>query len=161
METHSENTNFIFWQRWLFYTSLIFALSGIIFAFYQNNILFKSYDKLITQTFWHSAQFPQEAEPFRAFIYGPLGATIACCYILLAFIAWYPFREKQRWARNAIMTAFGVWAIIDSIVCIYFGVYPQVYIINALSITVKALPILFTWNDFRDPLPTPTKNSFK
>ena len=140
--------SFIFWQRWLFYTSLLFAFHGIVFAFYGNNLLFISYNKMLAEIFWHSAQFPSEVEPFRAFIYGPLGGTITCCYILLAFIAWYPFKEKQKWARNAIITAFSVWVIIDSVVCLYFGAYPQIYIINAFSISVKALPIIFTWKDF-------------
>ena len=71
-----------------------------------------------------------------------------CCYILLAFIAKYPFKERRKWARNSIIIAFGVWVIIDSSMCVHFGVYPQIYIINAFSITVKALPIIFTWEDF-------------
>lgn len=103
---------------------------------------------MLAGVFWNSAQFPPEVEPFRAFIYGPLGGTIACCYILLAFIAKYPFKEKQKWARNAIIVSFGIWVIIDSSVCFYSGVYPQIYIINAFSITMKALPIIFTWKDF-------------
>jgi len=32
--------------------------------------------------------------------------------------------------------------------CIHFGVYPQIYFINVFSITVKALPIIFTWKSF-------------
>ncbi|MBK5278611.1 MAG: hypothetical protein JJE09_07080 [Bacteroidia bacterium] len=123
-------------------------MAGIIFAFFGKNILFLPYDKMLAQVFWNTNQFPQQAEPFRAFIYAPLGGTITCAYILLAFIAYYPFKQKQPWARNAIITAFGFWVIIDSAVCIYFGVYAQVYFINVFSITVKALPIIFTWKSF-------------
>lgn len=139
---------FLFWQKWLFNSSLLFAFAAIVFAFCGRSLLFMPYDKMIARVLWHSSQFPAEAEQFRAFIYGPLGGTIACCYILLAFITKYAFKEKQRWARNAIITAFSVWFIIDSCVCFYFGAYPQIYIINAFSITVKALPIIFTWNYF-------------
>ncbi len=148
MENNLRLTNFLFWQRWLFFTSLLFAFAGIAFAFVGNNILFLPYNKMLAEIFWHSSKFPLQADPFRAFIYAPLGATIACCYILLAFIAHYPFKNKQLWARNAIITAFSFWALIDSAICIYFGVYPQVYLINAFSITVKALPIIFTWKSF-------------
>ena len=153
MEVRFKINSFLFWQRWLFITSLLFAFAGIVFAFYGKNVLFLPYDKMIAKVFWHSSQFPADAEEFRAFIYGPLGGTIACCYILLAFIAWYPFKEKQRWARNAIITAFSVWVIVDSCVCLHFGVYPQIYIINAFSIIVKALPIIFTWKEFSVPQP--------
>ena len=141
--------SFIFWQRWLFYSSLIFALFGIVFALYGNNPFFMPYNKALAHVFWFSKSIPIEAEPFRAFIWGPLGGTIACCYILLAFIAWFPFRRKELWARNAIMVAFGVWVVLDSAVCLYYGVYFQIFIINAFSFLIKALPIIFTWKEFK------------
>jgi hypothetical protein len=147
MKTTKEST-FIFWQNWLYYTSLIFAIAGVVFAFLGNNFLFQPYNSMLAKIFWHNSEFPQDADKFRAFIYAPLGGTISCCYILLAFIARYPFKNKERWARNAIILAFGIWVIIDSVVCIYFGVYPQVYLINVFSITIKALPIIFTWKYF-------------
>lgn len=149
MKNYSKHNHFLFWQRWLFYSSLLFAFFGVAFALYGNNLLFIPYNKMLAEIFFHCPQFPSEAERFRAFIYGPLGGTIACCYILLAFIAHYPFKEKQRWSRNAIIVAFSVWVIIDSSICVYFSVYPQIYLINAFSITIKTLPIIFTWKDFR------------
>ncbi|OYU84681.1 MAG: hypothetical protein CFE24_05110 [Flavobacterium sp. BFFFF2] len=148
MENHFNNQHFLFWQKWLYYTSLLFALFGIVFALYGNNILFAPYNQMLTRVFWHTTQFPPEVAPFRAFIYGPLGGTICCCYILLAFIAKYAFKEKQKWARTAIIVAFSFWVGIDSSVCLYFGAYPQIYMVNAFSIIVKALPIIYTWNDF-------------
>jgi hypothetical protein len=141
--------SFIFWQRWLFYSSLLFALFGIVFALYGNNSFFMPYNKALAHVFWYSNNIPIEVEPFRAFIWGPLGGTIACCYILLAFIAQYPFRKKELWARNAILAAFGVWVVLDSSVCIYSGVYFQIYIINAFSFFIKALPLIFTWKEFK------------
>jgi len=140
--------SFIFWQRWLFYSSLLFAIFGIVFAVYGNNLFFLPYNNALAHIFGFGDKMPTEIEPFRAFIWGPLGGTIACCYILLAFIAWYPFGRKEPWARNAIIVAFGVWVVLDSAVCICYGVYFQIYLINGFSILVKALPIIFTWKDF-------------
>ena len=148
MVANAKESSFLFWQKWLFYTSVVFAIAGIAFALLGNTFLFQPYNKMLAKKFWHSTEFPAEAGQFRTFIYAPLGATIACCYILLASIARYPFKNKQRWARNAIIIAFSMWATIDSGVCIYFGVYPQVYLINFFSITIKALPIIFTWKHF-------------
>jgi hypothetical protein len=141
--------SFIFWQRWLFYSSLLFALFGILFALYGNNPFFVPYNNALAHIFWGSKNIPIEVEPFRIFVWGPLGGTIACCYILLAFIAWFPFRRKELWARNAIMVAFGIWVVLDSAVCFEQGVYFQVYIINIFSIIIKALPIVFTWKEFK------------
>lgn len=146
--------SFIFWQRWLFYSSLSFAMFGIAFALYGNNPFFMPYNKALAQVFWTTETIPAGIEPFRAFIWGPLGGTIACCYILLAFIAWFPFQRKERWARNAIMIAFGVWVILDSTVCVYYGAFFQIYMINTFSILQKALPIIFTWKEFNKMMPS-------
>ncbi len=97
--TTTKESSFLFWQKWLFYTSLVFAMAGIAFALSGNNFLFQSYNQMLAKLFWHSSEFPTEADQFRTFIYGPLGGTIACCYILLAFIARYPFKNKERWAQ--------------------------------------------------------------
>lgn len=140
---------FNFWQKWLFYSSLLFALFGIVFALYGNNPLFMPYNDALARIFFHQQSIPETATSFRAFIWAPLGATIACCYILLAFIAQYPFKRKEVWARNAIVVAFGIWILIDSLVCFYYGAYFQVYIINAFSFLQKALPIIFTWKAFK------------
>lgn len=148
MKAYFNNSNFLFWQRWLFFTSLLFALAGAVFAISGKNVLFLPYDEMLAQVFWHTNKFPPQADHFRAFIYGPFGGTIACCYILLAFIAHYAFKQRQLWARNAIIAAFGFWVIIDSTVCILFRVYPQIYIINLFSIIIKTLPIIFTWKYF-------------
>jgi len=141
--------SFIFWQRWLFYSSLFFAMFGIVLAVNGNNPLFRPYYEAISHVFWLSENMPFEIKAFNAFILGPLGGTIACSYILLAFIAWFPFRRKEPWARNAIIVAFGTWLILDSAVCFFYGIYFQIYIINAISLLQKALPIIFTWKEFK------------
>lgn len=149
MTEEKRKGSFVFWQRWLFYSSCVFALFGVVFAIYGDNPLFAPYNQALASLFWHTRDFSPEVKPFRAFIWGPLGGTIACCYVLLAFIARYPFKRKETWARNAIMIAFGSWIILDSAVSIYYGANFQVYLINAFSFLQKALPIVFTWNDFK------------
>jgi hypothetical protein len=148
MSKITNENSFQFWQKWLLYTSIVFAIAGIVFALFGNNILFAKYNTMLAEVFWHQSEFPPEADRFRAFIYAPLGGTIACCYILLAFIAYHPFKNKQLWARNAILVAFAFWVVIDTALCIHFEVYPQIYLINALSAAVKALPIICTWKHF-------------
>jgi hypothetical protein len=139
---------FIFWQRWLFITSIVFALFGIVFAFWGNNPLFEVYTRALSQNFYGTDRFPASAEPFRDFAYGPIGGCILCCYVLLAYIAWYPFRRKEKWAWWATFFAFAGWVVLDSAACIRHGFYFQVYFINAFSILMKALPLAFTWRDF-------------
>ena len=141
-------TRFRFWQQWLFYTSLLFAGFGIVFALYGNNPVFKNYNDALARIFWGTQQFPDQAEKFRAFIWGPLGGTIACSYILLAYIVYYPFRRRERWAYYAISVAFGVWIVIDTATSLYYKVYFGAYMINSFSFLVKVLPLIFTWKYF-------------
>ncbi|GAB3511532.1 hypothetical protein GCM10027442_21490 [Emticicia fontis] len=126
------------------------ALMGVLFALNANLPIFPIYDHLIAEIFWQTDKIPIEVKDFRHFVAGPLGGTIACCYILLAYITWYPFQRKEKWARNAIMISFTIWCLIDSYICLRFEVYFQIYLINALSVLQKALPIVFTWKEFKD-----------
>jgi hypothetical protein len=142
-------SRFEFWQQWLFYSSILFVFVGFSLAFLGNTILFNSYYSMLAETFWNTSQLPKDVVYFKNFISGPMGGTLVCSYMLLAFIAYYPFKEKRIWARNAIVVSFGVWFLIDSSICFIFKVYPQIYLINAFSIIVKALPLIFTWNDFK------------
>ena len=144
-------SRFYFWQQWLFYSSLLFALAGILFGIYGNNPLFIYYNRVLAEIFWNAENIPGSTEPFRAFIWAPLGGTIACCYILLAYIARYPFARKEPWSWYAIAIAFGVWIVIDSAACIINKVYFQLFVINAFSLIVKALPLICTWKYFNKP----------
>lgn len=143
-------TRFRFWQQWLFCTSLLFAGFGLVFAVYGNNPLFRPYNDALAHRFWNMGQLPAQANQFRAFIWGSLGGTIACSYILLAYIAYNSFFRKERWSYYAISAAFGTWVIIDTVICFSYKVYFQAYLINAFSFIVKALPLAFIWKYFFD-----------
>ncbi len=144
----SENS-FLFWQKWLFYSSLLFAVFGLAIAFYSSNPLAEYYFKLLAHIFWNQSHFPEEALDFRKFVLGPLGGTIACCYFLMAYIARFPFKNKEPWARNAIAVATLFWFFTDSSISLYYGVYFQALVINLFSLIVKLLPLFFTWKMFR------------
>jgi hypothetical protein len=139
---------FTFWQRWLFITSIVFALFGIVFAFWGDSPFLQVYNRALAQNFYGADKFPADAEPFRDFSYGPIGGCILCCYVLLAYIAWYPFQRKEKWAWWATFFAFAGWVILDSAGCLRHGFYFQIYAVNAFSILVKTLPLAFTWRDF-------------
>ncbi len=140
---------FLFWQQWLFYTSLLFALFGLVLALYGNNPLFEPYHRMLASIFFQQDSLPEDTRLLYTFVMGPMGATIAVTYILLAYMARYPFRRREKWARNAIIVGFSVWFITDAIVSITYGVYFQALVLHLLiSIPQKALPLIFTWKAF-------------
>ncbi len=142
-------TAFIFWQKWLFYSSALLAACAAVFAFFGNTFLFLPYTHALASVFWNTNKMPIQVESFYTFICGPVGATISCAYILLAALAYYPFKRKERWSRNTIVLAFSIWFIFDSFICLHAGVYFQFYIINIISFLQKALPLIFTWSHFK------------
>ena len=112
MASHSER-NFIFWQQWLVYTSVLFAFAGVFYAVAGSIELFDTYHSELAKIFWNTNVLPEQAEEFRQFAAGPAGGTIACAYILMTFIAIHPYKEKKIWAWNAIAISTITWFIID------------------------------------------------
>lgn len=142
---------FQFWWQWLYYSSLLFAVSGLILALYGNNPLFAPYHRMLASIFFNQDTFPEGTQALYVFILGPMGATIAGIYLLLAYIARYPFRRKEKWARNAIVVSFSIWFITDAIVAITYGVLIHSLVIHLLvSVPQKALPLIFTWKEFEE-----------
>lgn len=148
-QANRNEKKFRFWQQWLFYSSLFFAAFGVVLAFFGYNPLFEPYHRMLATIFFGMDSLPGNTHRLYTFIMGPMGANIAGFYLLLVFIARYPFKRKERWARNAIIVAFGAWFIIDAIVSFYYGVLFQVLVLHLLvSIPQKALPLIFTWKAF-------------
>ncbi len=144
-----QSRRFYFWQQWLFYSSILFAIFGLVLAFYGNNPLFSPYHRMLAVIFFDQEALPDNTRELYTFIMGPMGATITGFYLMLACIARYPFKRKERWARNAIIIAFGAWFVTDAVVSIYYGVYFQALVLHLLvSVPQKALPLIFTWKEF-------------
>ncbi|HLO60856.1 MAG TPA: hypothetical protein VK179_19050 [Bacteroidales bacterium] len=144
-----EDKQFDFWQKWLYYSSLLIA-AGVLFIFILfPGLLYIPYVRFLAE----SLQLPYDAQEaamnFMLFFRGPFGATLICAYLMLAWISSHAFKRKDAWARNAIAGAFSVWFIIDSLFCMYYGIWFQLYAINLLSFLQKALPLGFTWKYFK------------
>ena len=136
--------NFQFWQKYLYYSSLFFAFVGFFIAVFNNSILFELWNQGAAQLFGTNGTLGTDVLAFKSFILGPLGGTIAGSYVLLAFIAKYPFKRKEKWAWQAATASLLVWFIIDTSICFYHGAYFNILLINFFTITVQGLPLIFT-----------------
>lgn len=145
-----SDKRFHFWQKWLFWSSLLFAAFGVVFALYGRNPLFEPYHRMLAQIFFNTEAIPENYDALYTFTLGPIGANIAGFYILLAYIARYPFKNRESWTRYAIIVSFGLWFVLDAIVSLYYGVWFQPLVLHLLvSIPQKALPLVFTWRYFK------------
>ena len=141
-------TKFMFWQKWLTGLSIYLAVFGIVMAvFPQSALMDRVFNDQIDPQFWQSGILPQSAQRFQAWIYGVLGATVAGWGVLLAFIAFYPFKARQRWAWNGLTAAFGIWFVVDTAISAFYGVGFNV-VFNTLLLLAAAIPLVLTRRSF-------------
>jgi len=140
---------FSFWQRWLFVVSLILIIFGLLMALFNRTVVFTwLFDRQINPVFWGTADAPGGAAAFQGWIYGVLGATIAGWGCFVAFVAHHPFKKKERWSWNCLITGLLVWFLIDTSISLYFGVYFNAAF-NTILLVLVILPLAFTRKYFR------------
>lgn len=136
--------SFNFWQKWLYYSSLFFVFVGFLVAVFNQSIFFELWNRGAAALFGTNGTLTADVLAFKNFILGPLGGTIAGSYVLLAFIAKYPFKQKEKWAWQAATASLLTWFVIDSSICFYHGAYFNILLINMFTLFVNGLPLLFT-----------------
>ena len=134
---------FSFWQRWLFVVGILIAVFGILMTFLGGTSLFDVFNRQIDPVFWGSNVVEESARGFQGWIYGVWGATIAGWGIFVAFIAHYPFRNRERWAWNCLVAGILVWFVLDTSLSIFHKVYFNAAFNTALLL-LAMLPIILT-----------------
>ena len=139
--------SFTFWQRWLFVFSLVVVIFGLGMATLNRTPLFAIFDSQVNPLFWDSNPLPAGVNEFLGWVYGVLGATMAGWGVFLAFIACYPFRNRERWAWNALLVGLSLWYLTDTSISLYFGVVFNA-IFNTAIFILAMLPLFFTRQEF-------------
>ena len=140
-------SNFAFWQRWLFVVGLAIVVFGILMAVLSGSPLFDLFNRQIDPSFWGREQSLGTILRFQHWIYGVWGATIAGWGVFLAFIAHFPFRNKEKWARNCLILGLLAWFVLDTSISLFYSVYFNAAFKTALLI-LAGLPIVFTRKEF-------------
>ena len=139
--------SFTFWQRWLFVFSLVVVIFGLGMATLNRTPLFAIFDSQVNPVFWGTGPLPPGVDPFQGWAYGVLGATMAGWGVFLAFMAHYPFRQRERWAWNALLLGLSLWYLTDTAISLYFGVVFNALFNTAIFI-LAILPLFFTRQEF-------------
>ena len=140
--------SFSFWQKWLFGFGIYLIVFGLLLSFFSHsNLMNYIFNNQIDPAFWGLEELPENAERFQAWIYGVLGAVISGWGIFISFIAYYPFKAKEKWAWNCIGAGFIVWFLIDTAISLNYNVGFNV-IINITFLLFILLPLLFTRKHF-------------
>lgn len=140
---------FDFWQKWFFITALIIIVFGLNLAFFGQTVIFNYLiNNQINNAFWGTTQIPKDALKYQRFIYGVLGAVVAGWGIVLAFIAQYPFKKKEKWVWKSIILGASIWFITDTGFSVYYNAYNNA-LMNTLLFIIIGLPLILTKNEFR------------
>ena len=139
---------FFFWQRWLFVFSLVVVVFGMGMALFNRTLFFALFNSWINPIFWDANPLPIGVDPFQGWIYGVLGATMAGWGVILAFIAYFPFRNRDRWAWSAIALGLSLWYVTDTTLSLYFGVTFNA-VFNTAFFILAILPLLYTRREFQ------------
>lgn len=136
---------FIFWQRWLLFVGVYLAVFGAVLAFFPHSALIDwAFNDRINPLFTLSP----EGLRFQAWAYGVLGATMGGWGVMIAFMARYPFKRKEPWVWNALVTSLSFWFIVDQLISGYHGVIFNVAF-NTVLYGVLILPLVMTRNAFK------------
>ena len=120
---------------------------GILMALVSGTPLFDVFNRQIDPAFWETEAIDEAARRFQHWMYGLWGATIAGWGIFLTYVVSYPFKKKEKWARNCLIVGLLVWFVLDTSLSAICKVYFNVAFNTALLVLVM-LPLVFTRKEF-------------
>ncbi len=141
--------SFTFWQRWLVAVGILLVIAGLGIAFLTGTSLFQRvFDDQINPVYWESKTVDGATQDFQQWVYGVLGATVVGWGVFLAFIAHYPFRQRERWAWTCIAAGVGVWFVIDTYLSLSTGNTFNAFAVNVPLFVLVLVPLWFTRKTF-------------
>lgn len=136
--------NFSFWQKWLVVVSLYHVVFGLLLTFFNQspfmNVLLNQYYDPI---FWPDGQISEGTAQYKTWVSAVLGSVIASWGMLIAFIAYFPFKLREKWAWNGVAAAVVFWFIVDTSCSLFYDVSVNA-VVNLFTLMLFALPMLFT-----------------
>lgn len=139
-----------FWDKWLLVVGWVLSVFGLLLAFANQTWLFDIiFNRHVNTVFWPSNVAMESIEPFQAWIYGVLGATVSGWGVFIVFLARQPFKRRERWAWNCIFAGITLWFFPDTAISVYFGVFINVAF-NIVVATVVYLPLVATRHQFKN-----------
>lgn len=140
-----------FWSRWLLLVGGFLALFGLATALFNRAPFFDTlFNSNVDPVFWGTAAVPAASLVFQRWAYAVLGATVAGWGVILAFLAYHPFRKRELWSWNCILAGMLVWYLPDTILSLQAGVVFNAAF-NTLLLILVLLPLVITRREFAAP----------
>lgn len=140
--------SFNFWQKCLVGVSIYHLVFGLLLAFFgQSQFMYVFFNQYFDPIFWPDNQISAGTMQYKNWVSGVLGAVVASWAILIAFIAYYPFKLREKWAWNCIAVAVTFWFIVDTACSLYYRV-PINAVFNLFTFVLFVVPMFFTHKYF-------------
>lgn len=134
--------HFVFWCRYLQLASLFFCGLGLFWSLSGRFDPLGLYEAQMAQTFFGQAQLPAESLKTMRFLLGPFGATNAGYFLLQFWVVRYGLQAQQQWAYRAILSAYLLWLVPDSLISGWHGATFNLLLANLPCLLVMAPPLL-------------------
>jgi len=140
--------SFNFWQKWLVGVGVYHVVFGLVLAFFGQSALM---DMLINQyydpIFWPDNEVSQGATHYKNWSTSVLGSVVASWGIFIAFLAYYPFKLREKWAWSCISVAVTLWFVVDTAWSLYFHITINA-VFNSITLALFVVPLLLTRKHF-------------
>lgn len=77
-----------------------------------------------------------------------MGATVMGWGITMFFIAFFPLRNRERWAWYSVLVSVLFWFVLDTGISLWFGVSINA-ILNTAILILVLIPLIFTWKEMK------------
>ena len=132
------------WRCWLLVVSVFITIFGTVMATFNSTVVFAFFNAQINPAFWGGSSVPAPAQAFQAWVYGAWGATVMGWGVTMFFIAYYPFKQQEQWAWNAVFVSVLMWFTLDTAISWVYGVLINV-LLNTTILILVLIPLLFTF----------------
>lgn len=140
--------SFNFWQKWLVGVSIYHVVFGLLLAFFgQSQFMYVLLNQYFDPIFWPDNQISTGTMQYKNWVSSVLGSVIASWGILIAYIAYYPFKCRERWAWNGIAVAVVFWFFVDTSCSLYYDVSINA-VFNLFTFVLFVVPLFFTHKYF-------------
>lgn len=142
--------SFNFWQKWLVGLGACIVVFGLVLAFFtqsplMDTLILQYYDRI----FWPDNIISPGTTQYKNWVTSVLGAGVASWGIFITFLAYYPFKSREKWAWSCISVAVVLWFVVDTAWSLYYHVAINA-VFNSITLALFAAPLLLTRKYFFD-----------
>lgn len=138
--------NFSFWQKWLYLTAIALIALGVIITFLNQTVAFDFFNSNINIVFFQNAN-TQLSNDFQQWIYALLGATLIGWGITNIFVIRHAFKNKEKWAWQALLLSTTAWFILDTAASLHFkATFNAAF--NTIIYALIVIPLIYTRKEF-------------